>query len=376
MNKNMELRIKMKQVSRALGMSLLVATLGLSGCNHDDEEVANQAEAKTVIADVYTVSLGTVPLTATVPGAVVPDQKAQIASRLMGYIKNLDVKVGQKVKRGDLLFFIYSGDIKSKISQARSGYQQAVAALTDARLDFNRFTKLYKEDSVSKQQYDKIRLQLSVAEENLSSARSGLNQAKAQLKYANVTAPFDGVIVQKNAVAGSLAAPGNPIVVMENMTSLSVQTQVSADLYAVLRLGDTAQIVLDGIDKPFTGTIYTLVSAADPKSRTHTVKLSLPNLNDVNSGTFARVSFVRGERQTMMLPNSAVVNRAGIDGVFVVENGRAFFHMVRTGAEINDMVEIQAGLALGEQVVISNNADMLNGQIIEAEKPAQAATGE
>jgi len=372
----MELRFKMKQLSKVVGISLVVAVLGLTGCNHDDEEVVNQAATKTVIADVYTVSLGTVPLTATVPGAVVPDQRAQIASRLMGYIKNLDVKVGQKVKVGDLLFSIDSGDIKSQISQARSGYQQALAALTDARLDFNRFTKLYKEDSVSKQQYDKVRLQLSVAEQNLSSAKTSLDQAKAQLKYANVTAPFDGVIVQKNAVAGSLAAPGNPIVVMENMTSLSVQTQVSADLYAVLRNGDTAQIVLDGMDKPIVGTIYTLVSAADPKSRTHTVKLSLPNVNDVNSGTFARVSFTRGERQTMMLPDAAIVNRAGIEGVFVVENGRAFFHMVRTGAKINNMVEIQSGLALGEQVVTSNNADMLNGEMVESEKPVKAATGE
>jgi len=366
----------MKQLSKLIGMSLLLATLGLSGCNNEDEQVENKVSAKKVIADVYTVSLGSVPLTAVVPGAVVPDQKAEIASRLMGYIKDINVKVGQKVKRGDLLFSIDSGDIKSQISQARSGYQQALAALTDARLDFNRFKKLYKEDSVSKQQFDKVRLQLSVAEENLSSAKTGLDQAKSQLKYANVTAPFDGVIVQKMAVAGSLAAPGNPIVVMENMTSLSVQTQVSADLYAVLRNGDTAQIVLDGINKPVVGTIYTLVSAADPRSRTHTVKLSLPDVNDVNSGTFARVSFTRGERQTIMLPVSAVVNRAGIDGVFVVENGHTFFHMIRTGVEINNMVEVQAGLSLGEQVVISNNASMLNGEMVESTKSVNAAKGE
>jgi len=366
----------MKQISKVIGMSLIVASLGLTGCGQENQNAEPvTASAKTVKADVFTVTLGSVPLTALVPGAVVPDQKAQIASRLMGYIKNLDVTVGQEVKRGDLLFSIDSGDIKSQISQANSGYQQALAALTDARLDFNRFTKLYKEDSVSKQQYDKIRLQLSVAQENLASAKSGLDQAKAQLNYANVKAPFDGVIVQKMAVAGSLAAPGNPVVVMENLKSLSVQTQVSADLYAVLRNGDTAEVLIDGIDKPFVGTIYTLVSAADPKSRTHTVKLSLPDVNDVNSGTFARVSFKRGERQTMMLPTSAVVNRAGIEGVFVVENGRAFFHMVRTGAVIGDMIEVQSGLALGEQVVVNNNEEMLNGDIVESTKAVNAAEG-
>ncbi|MEA1987987.1 MAG: efflux RND transporter periplasmic adaptor subunit [Pseudomonadota bacterium] len=364
----------MKQISKVIGLSLLAATLGLAGCGQEEQAIEVDT-AKTVKAEVFTVTLGSIPLTAVVPGAVVPDQKAQIASRLMGYIKNLDVKVGQEVKSGDLLFSIDSGDIKSQISQANSGYQQALAALKDARLDYNRFTKLYKEDSVSKQQYDKIKLQFSVAQENLAAAKSGLDQAKAQLNYANVKAPFDGVIVQKMAVAGSLAAPGNPVVIMENLKSLSVQTQVSADLYAVLRNGDTAQVLVDGISKPFVGTIYTLVSAADPKTRTHTVKLSLPNVNDVNSGTFARVSFIRGERQTMMLPTSAVVNRAGIEGVFVVENGRAFFHMVRTGAVMGDMVEIQSGLALGEQIVISNNQEMLNGDIVESASTANSAEG-
>ena len=146
----MELRFKMKQISKVIGLSLLAATLGLTGCGQEEQAIEADT-AKTIKADVFTVTLGSVPLTAFVPGAVVPDQKAQIASRLMGYIKNLDVKVGQVVKSGDLLFSIDSGDIKSQISQANSGYQQALAALKDARLDYNRFTKLYKEDSVSKQ---------------------------------------------------------------------------------------------------------------------------------------------------------------------------------------------------------------------------------
>jgi UDP-3-O-[3-hydroxymyristoyl] glucosamine N-acyltransferase len=107
------------------------------------------------------------------------------------------------------------------------------------------------------------------------------------------------------------------------------------------------------------------VSSANPKTRTHTVKLSLPVINDVNSGTFARVSFKRGIRHTMMVPKSAVVNRAGIEGVFVNNNGKAFFRMVRTGLEIGDKVEIQAGLVLGEQIVVDNNQSILNGDKVE-----------
>lgn len=368
----------MNHFKKVVSASLLTAALGLAGCGGDAEPTAVTNQNKTVNAEVVNVSVGMVPLKAVVPGSVVPDQKAQIASRIMGYIENLKVKVGDEVNRGQLLFKIDAGDINSKISQAQSGYQQAKAALEDASADYERFTRLYKENAVSKQQYDKMRLQFSVAQENLAAATAGLKQARDQLNYANVRAPFSGVIVQKMANEGSLAAPGAPVVVMENLASLSVQTQVSNDLYAALRIGDKAKVKIDGIDKPFEATIYTLVGAADPATRTHTVKLSLPDVTDVNSGTFARVSFVKGERQTMMLPKSAIVERAGINGVFVVENGKAFFHMVRTGAEIDGMVEIQAGLVVGEQIVVSENQQLMNGDVIssaaDVETAAETAT--
>lgn len=350
----------MTSFSKSLWAGLIV--LGVMGCSPSPESEPTAAHSfQTIEARVDQVKLGTIPLKATVAGAVVPDQKAQIASRLMGYIKDFDVKVGQKVKAGDLLFSIDSNDVNSQILQAQSGYQQALAALEDAKLDFDRFSKLYQDDSVSKQQFDKVSLQYKVAQENLVAARSGLNQAKSQLNYANVKAPFDGVVVEKLAVAGALAAPGNPVLVLENLTSLSVRTQVAEDLFAVLRNGDEAEVVIDGQPDPIQATIYTLVSAADPKSRTHTVKLSLPSVVNVNSGTFARVGFKRGERQTMMVPKSTIVNRSGIEGVFVVKEGKAYFHMVRLGETIGDQVEIKAGVHLGDHIVVENNQSLLNG---------------
>jgi RND family efflux transporter MFP subunit len=165
---------------------------------------------------------------------------------------------------------------------------------------------------------------------------------------------------------GDLAAPGNPIVVLENRSSLSVQTDVSNDLYAVLRAGDEASVMIDGQAEPVVGTVYTLVSAANPKTRTHTVKLSIPNTQSINSGTFARVIFNRGERQAIMVPQSAIVTRAGIEGIFVVQEGKAFFNMVRTGMKKGDLIEIQSGVNLGESIVVSNNASMLNGDIVTA----------
>jgi len=347
-------------VSRLTVLGVLFV-LGLMGCSEESEAPKLAERSKAIEVQVDTVEQGTIPLMAVVPGAVVPEQKSSIASRLTGYIQKLDVQVGQNVKQGDLLFSIDSADIKSAIVQANAAYKQALAGLKNAKLDFNRFSKLYKEASVSKQQFDKVRLQYSVAQQNVAAAKSGLNQAKEQLHYANVKAPFDGVVIEKLAVAGDLAAPGKPILVIENASSLSVQTEVAGDLFAVLRLGEEAELLLDGQRSAIVGTIYTLVGAANPKTRTHTVKLSLPDGLNVNSGTFARVSFKRGERQAIMIPKAAIVNRAGIEGVFVVREDKAFFHMVRTGGERDGWIEVQSGIALGESIVVSNTDTLLNG---------------
>lgn len=355
----------MKSYSFALA-GLVALGVGLSGCG--DESTPSPAQNEQVNVHEVTVTqvtLGRVPVLVNVPGAVVPDQQARIASRLMGNIQTLPVKLGDHVKRGDLLFTIDPQDINSQISQARAAFQQAQAALENARADFERFSELLREESVSRQQFDGVRLQYNVAQENLAAAKAGLEQAEAQLNYANVRAPFDGVVVQKLAVAGDLAAPGNPIVVIENLRSLSVQTEVSQDLFAAIKVGDKAFIQVDGVSQSLEGEVYSLVAAANPRTRGHTTKLSLPVVDNVNSGTFARISFIRGERQAILIPVSAVVNRAGIEGVFVLtEDSHVQFRMVRLGAQKGDHVEVQAGLDMNEVIVVTHNQTLVNGDLV------------
>lgn len=359
-----------------IALAVMAAFAGLSACQQEtsssnaSQQAKAEAEAPREVT-VTQVSLGTVPLTRVVPGAVVPDEQAQIASRLMGFIHDLNVKEGDHVKKGQVLFTVDPTDVKSQIAQAEAAYRQAKAALEDALTDYERFKKLYQEESVSKQQFDKVRLQYQVAQQNLAAAKAAYDQAKAQLKYAHVKAPFDGVVVKKMAASGDLAAPGKPLLILENLETMSVKTQVAADLYARLHAGDEATMWIEGVDHPVKGEIYTLVSAADPRTRTHTVKITLPKeLKNINSGTFARVSFKVGERQTMMVPASAIVERAGIVGVFVVDrDGKVHFRMVRPGKQIADRVEILAGLSLGERIVVSpNNQLLMNGDRVKVVK--------
>jgi RND family efflux transporter MFP subunit len=356
--------------SMAKPLFLRVALLGLAvslinGCGeHESPEGPSAAVGHTVTAEVQTVQQVPLSVRTEAPGLVVSEDQVQVASRLMGYIREIKVEEGQAVKAGQLLFVVDPSDIQGQMGQARAGLAQAEAALADAKLDYERFGALYKEEAIPKMQWDKVRLQYQVAEQQAAAARAGLGLASSQMRYASVVAPIDGVVTQKMAHAGDLAAPGRPVLVIEGLKKLQVRTQVSSDVYTRIKTGEKVTIVHDGdaTQMPIEGVIAQVVPAADPASHSHLVKIDLPKDSGLSSGNFVRVGFAIGEREGILVPAAAVAERAGITGVFVVDaQGIARYRMVRTGATEQDRVEIQAGLNAGDKVVVSEVAQLENG---------------
>src|SRR5574340_442812 len=235
--------------SMAKSLFLRVALLGLAtslinGCgSHEPPEEQSAAAGRTVTAEVQTVQPSSLSLRVEAPGLVVSEDKVQVVSRMMGYIREIKVEEGQSVKVGQLLFVVDPADIQGQVSQARAGLAQAEAALADARLDHERFGALYRDEAIPKMQWDKIQLQYRVAQQQVAAARAGLGLASSQMRYASVVAPINGVVTQKMAHAGDLAAPGRPVLVIEGLKTLQVRTQVSSDVYARIKTGDKVSIV-------------------------------------------------------------------------------------------------------------------------------------
>lgn len=343
----------MKISTGAMAMLILLA-----GCHAQDKGA--EAGTKTVEAEAMTLGLGEITLYDATPGTVVSEQQVQVASRLMGYIRDIPVREGDAVKSGQLLFTIDPTDIEGQVSQAQAGLAQAQAGLNDANADFERFSNLYKDESIPKLQFDKVKLQYSVAQSQERAARAGLDTAQSQLRYANVRSPIDGVVTQKMASKGDLASPGHPVLVVENQQKLMVQTTVSDETYTHLKQGGSAQVEIAG--KEYRGIIARLVAASDAMSHTHLVKLMVPDVQGLTSGAFARVSFAVGSRQGISVPKSAILQRAGITGVFVVDGkGLAHYRMVRTGSEQNGRVGIEAGLNAGEIIAVGNANELDSG---------------
>lgn len=343
-----------------IAASLVLALL--AGCGEKPEDKQAAVPGASIKADVVTVQKAVLPIVATSPASVVAGQQAQIASRLMGFIREMNVEEGQAVVAGQRLFTVDPTDIQGQMNMARAGLAQSEAALADAKIDYERFGALYKEEAIAKMQWDKIRLQYQVSQQQAAAARAAFDTAAAQMKYATVQAPFAGVITQKMANAGDLAAPGRPVLVLENPASLQVRTGVTREVFSQLKLGDAVSIQVEGQASDLAGKVAHLVPAADPVTHSYLVKINLPVGHGLRSGNFVRAAFPLGSREGIRVPASALLQRAGISGVFVVDaQGIARYRMVRVGAATGGNVEIQAGLNPGERVVTSATTNMQSG---------------
>ena len=347
---------------------------GLSGCGGHDERTDQVQPGRNVPSRTQVVVVSRVATVHASPATVVAVERAEVASRLMGYIRDIAVTEGQSVTRGQRLFSVDPIDVQGQVDQARLAVSQAESAYVDARADLERFTNLYKEEAVSRQQFDKTKLQYDLTSTRLEQAKAAQVTAAGQLRYATVTAPMAGVVTKKLANAGDLAAPGRPLLVLENPARLQVETQVPESVLRSLRPGMSVPVEVDGVAGLVDGRVAEVSPAADPVSRTFLVKLNV-NAVGLRSGVFARVLFPTGEREVLAVPRAAIVNRAGIEGAFVVDaQGVAQFRMLRSGAEQDGQVEIQAGLEPGERLVVEGAARLESGDKV-TEAGAAKPTG-
>ncbi|MDM7322837.1 MAG: efflux RND transporter periplasmic adaptor subunit [Gammaproteobacteria bacterium] len=348
---------------------ILSLTVLVAGCGKEvTPPTVQPASAREMRASVVEIRPVDMAVQIPIAGSVVAQDAVKVTSRVMGYIRDLNVIEGQTIKKGELLFVIDPVDVQGAVAQAEQGLVQAQAALRDARADFERFEQLYKDQVINRQQYEKMKLNLEVAKSRVAQAEAGLAQARGQFAYTRVAAPIDGVVTAKLANEGDLAAPGHPIVLIEDVSRLQVQTSVPETIFRRLQLGMVVQVEIEGQPHLLTAKVARLSPAADPIAHTYPVKLDV-EAPGLRSGVFARVLFTLGTRQVISVPERAVVQRAGIKGVFVVkDDGLAEFRMVRTGSQADGMVEIIAGLKVGERVVVEGASQVLNGDKIVVDK--------
>ncbi len=347
---NLNPRLCPTTVSRQLvtTMTVVVLTL-LTGCGKTRHDQATaQPELPTIQVRTTSVQTKSVPSIEEVVGTVRAKLRATIEAKASGRIVELPVVLGQKIKAGELLARLDAPEIRARLEQAEAGLQQADR-------DWKRVSSLYNQQAATRSDYD-------TAESRLQQAKAAVSEARAILDYVEVKAPFDGVVTRKVADVGDLAAPGKPLIEVEDPSRLQIEADVPEAIAGKIRAGANMPIRTGGAPAELAATVAEIAPNADPLSRTFRVKLDLPNNHGLMSGQFARLAVPVGETTTMRIPASAVVQRGQMEIVFAVENQHARLHLVKTGRLLKDETEILSGLDSGDAVVVDNASQLVDGQ--------------
>ncbi|MDQ6967786.1 MAG: efflux RND transporter periplasmic adaptor subunit [Mariprofundaceae bacterium] len=335
-----------------LGISIL-SMIALTACSDDAKDVSHVLPS-SVVAEQLTLTLKEVPIYYMTSGMVTSDHRVAISSRLSGYIRDIKVREGDQVSEGQVLLHIDPVNAKQALVRAK-------ADVNNAKLDMQRYESLLHEGAVTSQQFDKVKLRYQVA-------KSQVKQAKHQLSYAEVSSPMSGVVVEKRMEKGDLASPGMPILILEDPSSLLVQTYASEQFVAQIDEGDAVDVEIASLKRHFKGVVRQIVEAADPVSHQFLVKVSLPSMEDIHPGMFAQTGFHVGMRKALLIPEAAVITQAGLNAVYVTDAASvAHYRLIRIGKRQDNMLEILAGLHDGDHIVWAGKPALRSGMKVHYE---------
>jgi RND family efflux transporter MFP subunit len=301
----------------------------------------------------------------------------------MGNIVEIRAHEGDRVQRGQVLAIIDDSQPRAAVDRAiaadLAAQQQLVGADSDLALaesTLKRYQALLEKKSVSPQEFDEVRSRQQAAVARRDMARAGqaqtqaaLSQARTSLDYSRIRAPFDGVVTEKKADPGTLASPGMPIFTVEDVRRYRLEADVNESDLQYVKTGQQVPVVIDALsNSALKGRVVQMVPAADSASRTFLVKIELPTDARLRSGLFGRAQFSRGQRQALMIPRTAIVERGQLQGIYVLDQNRvANLRYITLGKLSGADVEVLAGLQDGEQLVAKPGAVDLNGKRIEAQ---------
>ncbi|NPA41637.1 MAG: efflux RND transporter periplasmic adaptor subunit [Aquificae bacterium] len=298
-------------------------------------------------------------------GTVVPSDRAEVSTRLMGYISHLPVKEGDYVKKGQLLVRIDPRDTKAQVEaarqqvvQAQKQYKAALANYEAVKKTYERFKKLLSANAITQHEFDMVEAKFKAAQAQLEAAKSGIEMAKQNLKavssnlsYTEVRAPFSGYVVSKLADVGDIAKPGYPLLVLEK-PPYKVEVSLPERLYGKVKRGDTLRVYVETLKRWTTAKVVEVEPSVNPMSRTFKVKALLED-KSIKGGFFVKVYVEEPIRKTVLIPEEAVYKRWDFTGVWVVKPDNTLeLRFVRLGRKVNGKVEVLSGLEGTERIVV------------------------
>ncbi|MDO8654250.1 MAG: efflux RND transporter periplasmic adaptor subunit [Undibacterium sp.] len=334
----------------------------------------------------------------TASGYVVAQRRAAVASKATGRLVLLNVREGSKVKQGDVLARLDASDVQAAMAQAQAGIRQAEAGvaqanveLVNAEADFKRSNGLRAQGFVSLQALDAASNRVNAAKAAVRLAQAAVAVSQAQLKvqqvnqdFTEIRAPFDGVVLVKNANVGDIITPFSSaagsqgaVVTMADMSTLEVEADVSESNLAKAKIGQPVEITLDALpDSRFRGNIVGIVPTVDRAKATVMTKIHFEKLDPrILPEMSAKVTILSqavtdADQQPLLAINpKAVAERDGKKLVFRIKDDSVEAINITLGRKIGDNMEVSGEIKSGDKLVLSPSEKIKPGaKIVVASK--------
>ena len=360
--------------------AIALAYSGIAGRHRDDEKL-NQWTQERAVPPVAVVTLqrGGKTRELVLPGNVDAFYTASIHSQVMGYVQEWRKDIGAQVHRGDVLAVINTPELDERIAVAQSELAKAKANLALAKVTATRWNSLRASAAVSQQAADEKDSDQHAQAAQVDAAASNVDRLKALKAFANIVAPFDGVVTSRNVDVGSLVKAGEndgqPLFTVADIHQMRVYVPVPETYAAQLQDGMKATLELPEYpDRTFEATIATTSHAIDPKSRSLLVELLADNQDSLLApGAFARIHFVLPpDANAFRVPASAIMFRNNSAQVAIALDNRIVLKKVHILRDLGTEVEIAAGLGQDQRIVINPPDSISDGEQVRV---TQAAGG-
>ena len=327
-------------------------------------------------------------------GYVVAQRKAAVASKITGRLVSLSVEEGSRVKEGQVIAQLENEDAlaardqaEANLNLARANLESAKAQLEEASKTYHRYGQLVTGGYIARSAYDAAEAAYQRAEAGVvaaeASVRAGvaaLQSAKVAVDYALIKAPFDAVVLTKNADIGDIVTPlgaaanvQSSVVTIADLGSLQVEADVSETNLGLVKVGQPCEIVLDALpESRFKGVIHAIVPTVDRSKATIMVKVRFIDKDPrILPEMRTKVSFLarpvkEGEEKPRTVVNpAALVTNGTRNTVFILEGNRVIETPVTLGPPLGDMVEVLTGAKAGDRVVIRPSKRLRNDSRIK-----------
>jgi RND family efflux transporter MFP subunit len=341
-------------------LAIVAGAAAANACSGEPPEVTPDEPVRSS-GDVYTLRDTTITAVFEAAGTAAPLRESTLATKLMGTVTAVLVREGDAVAAGQPLLRLDDRELAARASQVAASMDAATSMHEDALVQARRIRALFSDSVATRAQLDAVETALARAEAGLAAARAASAELDAMSTYAIIRAPFAGVVIRRFVDPGAFAAPGSPLLTVQDASQLRIVVAVTPEIARGIR----REQALDGLIEQ--EPVHAVVEGVVPSGSGNLYHVNAIVRNPrraLLAGSAATLSIPTGERVALVVPANAIVHEGDLAGVIVRGQHGDERRWVRLGHTAAGFVEVIAGLKSGDRIVVpaTNAATTMPGR--------------